>query len=280
MPRRAGGRSARVAAIGLGGAALTAGFVLWGLPYERVAAPLAGALGRATSLELEIEALAPRLSWLGPGLEARGVRAAAPGGVALRIEALRLRPAWSLGWLRLRPVLWLDADLAGGRAAGELALAPAGFAGGVRGADLAALPLAALWPGAALSGRLDATLDLRAQPYGAAGRVSLAARDGLATLPTLPLPLPFATLTAELEPGEDPRLRLVALELVGAGLRVRGSGTLGAAARLARAPLDLAFDLEVEPDLRPVLAQSGLRLRPDGRATLRLGGTLDRPVLR
>src|SRR5262245_35605761 len=214
MPRRAAGRSARLATIGLGCVALTAGFVLWRLPYDRAAAPLAAALGRATALEIEIEALAPRLSWLGPGLEARGVRAAAPNGVALRIEALRLRPAWSLAWLRLRPVLWLAADLAGGRGAGELALSPASVSGLVTGADLAALPLGALWPGAALRGRLDATLALRAEPHGAAGAIALDARDGSAALPTLPVPLPFDTLTARLELGEDPRLRLVALELV------------------------------------------------------------------
>src|SRR5262249_53329493 len=146
--------------------------------------------------------------------------------------------------------------------------------------DLAALPVAALWAGAALTGRVDATLDLRAEAHGLAGSIALAARDGSAALPTLPLPLPFTTLTAELELGEDPPLRLVALELTGEELRARGSGTLGAASRLARAPLDLAFELAVEPDLRTALAGTGLRLGPDGRATLRLVGTLDRPERR
>jgi type II secretion system protein N len=271
---------ARAAAIALACAALVAGFVLWRLPYARAAAPLSAALSRATSLEISIGGLAPRLSWLGPGLVATQLRVATPGGVALPVERLQLRPAWSPQWLLLRPRWWIDAELAGGGAAGRLGLAPgASFAGHLAGIDLEALPLAALWPGAAFTGHLDARFDLRAEAGALAGSIELDARDGSAALPTLSLPLPFATLTARLELGVDPRLRLVSLELVGPVLRARGSGTLGASARLAAAPLDLAFELEADPDLRPALAGLGLRLDQDGRARLRISGTLDGPVV-
>src|SRR5215831_11774279 len=122
------------AAAVLGCAALVSGLVLSRLPYERIAPRLAGAVSRATSLELSIGALAPRLTALGPALETTGVRVATPGGVALPVERVRVRPAWSPRWLMLRPALWLDAELAGGRAAGELGLTPhASFAGRLDG---------------------------------------------------------------------------------------------------------------------------------------------------
>jgi len=278
--RRPAAAIARAAAVALGCAALVAGFVLWRLPYERAAAPLSAALSRATALEISIGALAPRLTWLGPGLEATQLRVATPDGVALPVERLHVRPAWSPRWLLLRPRWWIGAELAGGGAEGELGLEPqACFAGRLAGIDLAALPLAWLWPGAGLTGRLDARFDLRAEAGALAGSIDLDARDGSAALPTLPLPLPFATLTARLEPGEDPRLRLVSLELVGELLRARGSGTLGAAATPAAAPLDLAFELEAEPGLQPALASLGVRLDPQGRARLRVSGSLERPVV-
>jgi type II secretion system protein N len=254
--------------------------VLWALPYDRVAALLVAAVGRATPLALEIAELGPQLSPLGPGLEATGLRVVAPNGGALRIERLRLRPAWSLDWLRLRPTLWLDAELAGGSVAGRLGFAPrASFAGGIAAIDLAQLPIAAFWPGAVMSGRLAGTLRLRAEDRGAAGVLVLEARDGNASLPTLHLPLPFETLSAQLELGEDPRVRIAALRLAGSLLRADATGTLGPAAPLAGAPLDLSLELEADPSLRPALEGLGVRLRPDGRARIRIGGTLDRPEL-
>lgn len=279
-PRLAGGRTARIAAVGCACAALTGTFVLWGFPYDRAAASMVAAIERATPLALQIGELGPHLSPLGPGLEATGLRVVAPNGGALRVERLRLRPAWSLDWLRLRPALWLDAELAGGSAEGRLGFAPsASFAGRLAAIDLAQLPVAAFWPGATLRGHLEGSFALHREGRGAAGVVALEARDGSASLPTLPLPLPFETLSVELELGEDPRVRIAALHLAGSALRADGTGTLGPAARLAGAPLDLALELEADPSLRPALQSLGIRLRPDGRAQLRITGTLDRPEL-
>lgn len=278
---RLGTPFARRAALAAGCLLLTASFVVHGLPWSSAAVRLAAALSRATPLAVTIAELGPHLSPLGPGLAARGVRIAAPDGTALHIDALHVRPAWSLAWLRLRPALRVFAALAGGHLDGTLVLGPGiGFRGALAELDLAQLPVGALWPGAALAGRLAATFDLAAGAQGPEGPISLEAREGHASLPGLPVPLAFETATGTLAFGGDAWLRVDALELAGPDLRASLTGTLGGAEELAQAPLALAIDLDAEPSLREPLAALGLPLRPDGRARLRIGGTPARPEVK
>jgi type II secretion system protein N len=280
IARRLGSALARRAALAAGCLLLTALFVLRGFPYESAAASLSAALSRATPLVVTFAEVGPHLSPLGPGLAARGVRVAAPDGTTLRIDGLRVRPAWSLEWLRLRPALRVFADLAGGSLDGTLVLGRGvGFRGSLAGIDLAQLPIGALWPGAALSGRLDATLDLAPGAAGPEGPVALEARQGSANVPRLPVPLPFETLTGALVLGGDAWLRIDALALAGPGVRASVAGTLGHAEAFAQAPFSLAIDVEAEPALRDPLVGFGVPLRPDGRGRLRITGTPARPVV-
>jgi type II secretion system protein N len=276
--RSLGASGSRSVAWGAAGLLLTAFFVVQGFPYERLAAAISAAVGRATPLALQIQELGPSLSILGPGVRATSVRITAPDGVGIRLEALRLRPAWSFRWLLLRPCFRIAAELAGGSVDGTLGGEPS-FSGEIAEIDLAQLPVAAFWPGAALTGQIDASVDLRTSAQGPAGAISLAAREGSVTLPRLPLPLPFATLTARLALGGDVMLRVEALQLSGPGLDARVEGQLGLAVDLAEAPLDLRVELEVEPGLAAGLRSLGIRLGRDGRGTLHITGTPARPVV-
>ena len=268
----------RSVAWGAAGVLLTGLFVVQGLPYDRLAAAICAAVARTTPLALQIQELGPSLSILGPGVRATGVRLRAAGGGELRFDALRLRPAWSLRWLLLRPTFRLAAELAGGTLDGTLGAGP-DFSGEVAELDLAQLPVAALWPGGALAGRLDASVDLRPSAQGPEGIISLAAREGSVSLPRLPLPLPFETLTARLVFGGDAMLRVEALQLSGPGLAARVEGSLGQAAAFAQAPFDLRIEIEAEPALRAGLRGFGVRLGADGRGTLHVTGSPTRPVV-
>ncbi len=278
LPRPLGGAGLRIIA-GVAAAALLTGlFVVGGLPYDRLAAALAARVARSTPLTLEIQQLGPHLSLLGPGVEARGLEIGSADGVGLRIDALRLRPAWSPRWLLLRPAFRVAAEIAGGSIDGTLGTEPS-FAGWVAQVDLAALPAAAIWPGAGLAGRLDATLDLRAGDAGLEGTALLDARDGTVTVPDLPLPLAFQTLTARLALGGDALLRVEELHVSGQGVEALVEGELGRAPSVAQAPLDLRIEIEVAPALRAPLQGFGVRLGADGRGTLHVTGTPDRPVV-
>jgi type II secretion system protein N len=270
----------RVAALALGCAALTTFFLLRGFPYQRAGAALSAAVARATPLSLHILEVGPHLSLLGPGIEATGVQVVAPDGAALRVERLRLRPAWSLSWLRLRPALRVAAEFAGGRLQGTLGLGSGVWLAGELGSvDLAQLPVAALWPGAALAGQLEGRLDLRQAAGGAEGTVALEVRQGSATVPRLPLPLPFESLSAQLSLGGEALLTVESLRLAGPGLEAQATGSLGRAERLGQAPCDLRIELSAGPDLRASLQGLGVSLRPDGRGRLRVTGTLAQPVV-
>jgi len=283
MPRKGlsrwlGTPGLRKLAWGVAALLLTALFVARGLPYERLSALLSAAVARNTPLTLHIQELGPSLSLLGPGIRATDLRITAPDGAGIRLEALRLRPAWSLCWLRLRPCFHLALELAGGSADGTLGSEPS-FGGELAGIDLAQLPLGALWPGGALAGRLEATVDLSAGDQGPEGSIALEAREGSIGLPRLPLPLPFETLRARLALGGDAMLRIEELELLGPGLELRGEGQLGRAADFAQAPLDLRIEVEAQAPLADGLRSFGVALGRDGRGTLHLTGTPTRPVV-
>jgi type II secretion system protein N len=268
----------RIAASGAGALLLTAIFVARGFPYHLLAERLRHSVARATSLELRIGELSPALSLAGPGVLATGVRITGPRGVALDVESLRIRPAWSLGWLLLRPALHVAVEVAGGSVEGTLAAGPSA-AGRASALDLARLPVAALWPGAGMSGRLDASFEIRGAPEGPVGAIALAAREGSATLPRLPLPLPFESLTARLALGGDALVRVEELALSGPGIEAELRGALARAPSFGEAPLDLRIELSVDAALRAGLQRFGVPLRSDGRASLRVSGVASRPVV-
>jgi type II secretion system protein N len=278
---RAGGpRPLGIAGIALACAALTLLFVLLRFPFDLLGRRVAAELERASGAEIAFATLEPRLTVAGPGLAATGVRVAAPGGPTLAAESVRLRPAWSLSWLRLAPALHLELEGLPGTLAGVVTLgAQPGFAGELAAVDLAHLPLASFWPGLALSGSADAQLDLRSGEAGPAGDVALQAAEGTLQAPALPFPVPFQKLEGRLRLGDGNLLEVTSLEATGPLFSASVTGRIGQAPRAADAPLDLVVDFEVGPPFRPGLESLGVRVGRDGKGRLQIAGTPAAPIV-
>jgi len=119
---------------------LLAFFVFLRFPYDRLADRVEAAVQAASGMEVVIGELGPHLGLLGPGFEARDVSLMPAQGGRIPLEHLRLRPAWSLSWLRGVPAVHVDALGEMGRIAGAFALGdggPSGFDGSLEGVDSA-----------------------------------------------------------------------------------------------------------------------------------------------
>lgn len=257
-------------------------FVLLGFPWDRVRDLVALRLGQATGSRVVMRQLGPTLFLLGPGVVARDVVASWPDGRRLELERARVRPAFSLAWLRGRPALGLDLAAPVGRTRGTLVTGPQPrFDGSVRGLDLALLPLQQVLPGASLEGRADLEAALELRPDGPRGELQFVAQEGSLTIPGLPLALPYTTLRGTLQFRDETALELESLVLEGPMLAAQASGSVGRAPRLAMAPLALVLRLQAsDASLRPMLASAGLRVGPDGSAEVQISGTPSQPVLR
>jgi type II secretion system protein N len=256
-------------------------FVAIGFPYDRIQDQLASLAGAALGGSVQVREMGPAFSIFGPGIEARGVVAVDRAGQRFEIERARVRPAWSLSWLRLSPALFVDVTAAIGRARGTVIPGQPAFDGSLEGLDLARLPLEAALPGAALEGHAEVEADVALGEAGPEGAVALDARDGSLALPNLPFAIPFVTLQADVHLGDGALVAIERVELDGPMVAAKIAGTVGAAAAWAMAPLDLSVELEVrEQALQPALAAYGLRVGPDGKAKLHLSGTAGSPLLR
>jgi type II secretion system protein N len=274
-------RPLRIAAIAAAAVLLTGLFVFLGFPWDRLADRIAGALEAATGQRVALASAGPHLSLLGPGIALEGLQATAPDGTTFEFERVRLRPAWSPSWLMLRPAVFVDAESPLGHVRGvtRLSAEPA-FDGELRDLDLAALLEGRLPPGTTLTGTADVDAALAIGPEGVAGPVALHLRDGTLSHPELPMDVPYETLDAELELGGDVTARIVSFSLrspLGTGSL---TGTVGRAAQLAQAPLDLALDITASEQIRGGLSAQGVQLGRDGTLSLQVGGTLSAPAPR
>jgi type II secretion system protein N len=277
-----GSRLARGLGFGLAGAALTALFCLWLLPWDRYRALAERELGRATGARVQVASLGPALGRGGAVLRLRDVELRFAEGQRLAISELRLRPALSTSWLRGEPALRLLLASEAGALDGTCWLGErTGFAGDVEGLRLELLPMDRLAQGLSLRGTADLVLDLVSDGAGLSGAVELAAREGSIAFPPYGLPIPFATARGSLALAPATGLVLESLELDDPGrLVLRASGTIGAAPSPELGPLDLTAHVEVlDPALRSLFAQA-LPLDAGGSAELRLSGTLGAPILR
>jgi type II secretion system protein N len=259
-------------------------FVFLGFPWERVREAVERAASGASGARVAFAELSPGLSLGGPVLVARGVSIdARAGSAAWKLDEVRLRPAWSLAWLRGHPAVSADVRAPEGRLAGVFRIGPEpGFDGRVEDVALARLPLGDAVPELALDGLASADVDLRAGGgAGPEGHVKLEVRDGSIALPGMPMALPFESLDADVELGGELLARLSDVSFQGPMLALVGSGTIGAAASAADAPLDLQIQIEArEPAARPVLESLGIRLGRDGKGSARIGGSLGAPQVR
>lgn len=269
---------ARTAWLALG---LTTFFVVLSFPYGRYGSWFASRLAASLGSEVRVGEIGPALSWGGPVLRASGVVVQLPDGRRFDVDELRLRPALSVSWLWLDPAIRLWLESAQGRVDGTLWIGgSSGFSGSLRDVDLEALAAAAATEGFELQGRADLELDLESAPEGLAGLVVLEAREGSVAFPPYGLPVPFAQLQGRFELHPESGVEVSSFELEDPALSLHAEGSLGSRPSLAQGRLDLQGELEVRnPGLRAVLGDT-VRLDRQGRAALRLQGTLDRPVLR
>ncbi len=274
-------RQLKAAGIALAGAALIAGFIVAGFPYDRLGEYIEAQVQRATGVALAIGTLEPSLGFAGLGLRANDLTLSWPEGERLALDTARLRPAWSLSWLRGVPAI--RAQLAGplGEADGTLTFNGFGaWNGDFYDLDLAGLPIKSVWPDAALEGSAKAFVDLRMGDAGLDGRVKFEAHDGTVVLPTLPMALPYDGLSGDIEFGGDVLATVNFLDLAGPLLSAEVTGTVGHAPVVANAPLSLRVVVRAQPGVRPLLESVGLRVKSDGSARITISGTTSNPVVR
>ncbi len=266
--------------IGIPGAGLllVLGLIYRGFPYDRLGEFIEAKARRETPILLVIRSIEPSLALGGPGLKAQGVRAWGPGDMELVFDTVRLHPAWSLSWFRGAPAI--HTHLAGpfGEAEGTVTLNGSGaWVGRLRQIDLAALPLGEVWPGAALEGSADASIDLRLGESGPEGTITFEARDGSVMIPGIPVAVPFDQLIGDLVLGGQAIATVNSLELLGPLLGGELTGTVGHARRLESAPLSLRIVLRTESASTYLLESAGMRVSRDGSTRVRITGTIADP---
>ncbi len=159
---------------------------------------------------------------------------------------------------------------------GTLSNAPA-FAGEVTGADLTRLLAEVLPRGAQLTGNADIVTDVTMGPDGAEGPISFSLRDGTLSHTRLPIDVPYEQIDAELRLGGELTAEIVSLTIrspLGSG---NIAGTVGRAAAIDSAPLDLAVEIAATEDIRSLLKAQGVRFGRGGQISLKVGGTVGNP---
>jgi type II secretion system protein N len=280
MPRR-GERSIFARLLrALGFALLTllaiAGAALAFFPWERLAPALAARIEAETRVATTIDALSVGLGWRGPELEARGIALRWPAGETLALDALRVRAARPLSWLRGVPAAHVDARAAFG--ACDATLSREAFAGTLTGFDLAALP--ATWfaePGAPIAGPLDARFDLTRLLAQWSGSVRLEGRDGSLQPPGAPIAIPYETFATALRLDEVGALHIESLDLEGPLVSASANGEI-AAGYAGPATGAIAIEAEIrrfDPALQPALAAYGIALDANGAGRVQVTGAPD-----
>lgn len=257
-------------------------FVLALFPYDRFREVVVAELARATGARVSMDAMSGGFSIGGPALRATNLRLRWPDRRELLLDGVRLRPAWSLSWLRGRPAVHLDLRSGAGRLVGTAwpGAEPA-FAGRAEDVALGELPLQLVDGPVPIEGRIDAEIDLSSGPNGPVGELRFESEQGSIALPQLPFAIPYETLQGVLEREPTGTLQVRSLALNGPMLSLQVAGSVAAGRRPEDSALDLTGDLQrVDPALHDVVRAFGIRLDSSGATALRISGTLGRPVLR
>lgn len=275
-------RPLRIAVLSVTFVVLTFGFVFCSFPYERLRDPLADRLSAVTRADVRIGELSEHVGLLGPGLRASSIVASWPDRPRQAIDSAVVRPSWSLSWLTGTPAwhLEFEGDLGSGNGTLRLGDAPS-WQGELRGLDISLLRLESALPGTDLTGRMNADLDLVANPENVGppvvGKVRFDASDGSVRAFNLPIAVPYETLTGNLVLGGEQYASIESLSLEGPALRARLEGSIGNQVG-GNAALDLAASLQADQShIRSVLRGVGVRTDAAGAAAILIGGTLARP---
>ncbi|MEE2662510.1 MAG: type II secretion system protein GspN [Myxococcota bacterium] len=275
---------ARALSLAFAAIALTALMAAWLFPYQRVAYLLSAHASVWTGFELQIGELGPTLSWAGPGLEARNVRATLPGGDSLVLPSLFVRPAWTPRWLIGDSRLAIAVDGGAlGRFDGQVGLGSGGsLSGRLDEVRVDLVPLDQLVPGLSMKGLLSGQVELAVDEEGEpVGRLEVEFSDGSLLAPGLPLPLPYERLSSDIELGGETRATIHALAIAGPMLSATLEGTVGRAALRGAEPLNLDMQIQrVGRALQPLLSSLGIELSPAGPTHLEIIGSLARPTFR
>lgn len=253
-------------------------FLAMRFPYRRLLPPALEAARAATGAEIDVADLGLGLGLAGPHVVASGVRLRWPAAPELSLDAVRVRPAWSLGWLGGAPLWHVDASGPPGAWSGVVA--PDRIAGEWREVDTDALPWVLLGSLAPLHGRLSGEVELLRSNGAWLGSAELSGSEGSVDLPGLPVAIPYVALEAQLEVAPE-LVTLSAGRIEGPLVTASIDGTASAGPGAFSAwPLDLAVEIEqVDPALRGYLGPLGIPVDGNGRAQVRVTGTLAAPYL-
>ncbi len=263
------------------GVLLVAFFLIRGFPYEELGELIASRIEQSHGIQLTFADIGPTLQFAGPALEATQLRAKFPDQPAHKIDRALVRPAWSLSWLVGEPVLHVELDSPSGSADGTLRWnGLTAWAGTIRNARPELPPISDWIPTGGCEGNLEATLDVSMAEQGPEGRVEFEIQDGSLSLPGLSFPLPFTSLTGEVNLGGDAYATLTSLSLEGPDVSGSGSGKIGRAEPLEQAPIGFEFTLDVKPSISRAVSAAGVKVNPGGDALIKISGTVAKPKIR
>ena len=273
--RRRAGRGRALFALAV--AALLVALIAARFPYQRLLPPVLAAASRATGAEIEVGEVGLSLDWSGPSLVARDLSLRWPAST-LRLAALHVRPAWSAAWLSGIPVWHVEAS--GDPGAFEGVVASDRVTGQWDAVDMDALPWSLLGSSPPLHGRLSGALDLARAQGAWQGSAELHGESGSVDLPGLPVAIPFEALAADLAVAPE-LVTLSSSRIQGPLVTASVAGTASATGEsFSSWPLALDVDVEaVDPALRGYLTPMGIDVDEEGRAKVRVTGSLGAPYL-
>jgi type II secretion system protein N len=245
------------------GVLLIALFLIRGFPYDKLGEVIAKRIEQSHGIHLAIGDVGPALQLAGLAIEGTQLRVAFPNRSPQQIDRALVRPAWSMSWFTGEPAFHVELESQSGSADGTLRWnGGASWVGILRGARPELPPIADWIPIGGFEGTLEAALDVSMDEDGLEGFVEFEIRDGSISLPGLPTaPLPFESLTAALASGS-------------------GSGKIGLAEPLERAPIGFEFQLNVKPELARSLRSGGLKVNKGDDALAKISGTVAEPKIR
>jgi type II secretion system protein N len=258
--------------------ALLAIFLAARFPWERLLPPLLEVAHGAIGADVRVGGLRLGLGPTGPRLVASAVSLHWPGSEPLALDAVALRPAWSLAWLRGRPLWHVEASGPPGAWAGEVAADR--VAGRLDEVDVGALPWTLVGSSPPLQGRVSGTVDLTRTDGAWQGSARLSGAPGSVDLSGLPVAIPYELLDAQLDVAPD-RVSLPQARLEGPLVTASFAGSASAdGASFASWPIDLEVQIErIDPALRSYLGPLGIPVDPQGHARVHVTGTLAAPFL-
>lgn len=274
-------RPLRVLAITVAAVLLTSLFVYRGFPYDRLATRIVSQLEMATGMRIALGPITPDLQLMGPGLAIQDLQARLPDGESWDFQRVTLRPAWSSSWLSADPAVFIDAETPFGQVWGVATVSDTpGFDGEGRDIDLKALLDRFSDRSATIAGLAEIVADISFGPEGVEGPITLSARDGTISHPSLPMDIPYEQLDGELRFGGEALLEVLSFDIQSPMGTGSITGKVGHARVLTRAPLDLQIEITAAENIRGPLRAQGVSFGRDGKVTLNVRGTVARPVVR